>query len=171
MALARVQLSASDFDTVYDHMRQHMPAYANMHLREACKRNKKRDLRYLHAMRVKPGTQRAIEGMICGPGILWEYELIPRSAHTQIIVKTDKASPKERRRIERQFRKEILRRVNAERAGNRGFPKLAPGQFYLRRGRAMAPNHPNCQSAIARGVLDPAFVSRVLVWNFLLLAP
>ena len=172
MALALAQLSRSDFDTIYDHLRQHLPAYQNMHLREVRSPGGQRVLRYLHAMRVKPGNQRAIEGMISGPGILWQYELIPRGARTQITVTRDIASAAERQRIQRQFRTEVMRRIAAEKAGQKGFPKLLSGQFYLRRWKAgMSASHPNCQRAIAQRALHPDFVSQVLAWKLRLLAP
>ncbi len=67
MSLALLQVAPSDLALIYGHLATHT-RYRNMHLREACQRNGKRDLRYLHAMYALK-AQGTIEGMISGPGV------------------------------------------------------------------------------------------------------
>jgi hypothetical protein len=170
MSLALVSFPLSDFDIIYDHLRSQQ--YRNMHLREACQRRGERDLRYLHAVRPKPGPIDVIEGMISGPEILWRYELIRTRTQTQVNVSIDEASPKARERIGARFVRELVKRVDAEKEGFEYYPKRTPGQFYLRRyAPGMSPSHPTCRRAIASGVLDRRFVSLILPWGFQLLCP
>jgi hypothetical protein len=172
MSLALVTVTSADFDFIYAHLRSHAPTYQNMHLREACQRNKKRDLRYLHAMRPKPGDAKVIEGMISGPGVLWEYALIRTRTGTQWNVMTNEAPPRQHRRIGAQFLKEVMKRIREEKAGFDGFPSRTRGQYYLRRHATGTPiNHPTCKRAIADRVLDERFLATVLPWGFQLLCP
>jgi hypothetical protein len=80
LSIALGTIGAADFDHIYQHLRTHAPSYANMHLRRQRTHAGKSVFRYLHAMRVKPGPAKAIEGMISGPEILWSYE-ISRTTH------------------------------------------------------------------------------------------
>jgi hypothetical protein len=115
---------------------------------------------------------KVIEGMISGPGILWQYELIRTRTQTQVNVSIDEASPKARERIGARFVRELVKRVDAEKQGFDYYPVRTPGQFYLRRhAPAMSPTHPTCRRAIASGVLDRRFVSLILPWGFQLLCP
>ena len=50
VGLAVAKLQPSQFQLLYNHLISHKPPYRTMHLREARYRNKKRVLRYLHAM-------------------------------------------------------------------------------------------------------------------------
>lgn len=175
MSLADVVVSVSEFDLIYGHMLTHRPRernYRNMHMREACQREGERGLRYLHAMRVRPGEARAIDGMMSGPDVLWEYELVRTRTRTQLVVTTDEADSRARDRIGRRFLSEILARVAEEQDGVVHHPKLSPGQLYLRRHHPpMAATHPTCRSAVDAGALDQRFVSRILPWGFRLLCP
>ncbi len=172
MSLALVAVATSDFDEIYGHVASHMPKYQNMHLREACQRGKRRELRYLHAIRVRPGPARVLDGMISGPDVLWRYELIRTRTRTQLNVLVDEASAKARDRIGARFLKEIKDRVDEEKRGFQYYPSLIPGQFYLRRWLpGMPASHPNCARAVAAGALDRRFVSQILPWGFRLLCP
>ena len=172
MSLASVALQRSDLDRIHDHLTSHMPAYRNMHLREARTRNKRRELRYLHAMYAPLSPNKLIEGAISGPGVNWRYRLTQTRAGVQVSVLSERASPKDLERIERQFLKEILARIDEEQSGKQFYPSRLPGQCYLKRSRpGMPATHPNCASAVADGVLDQAFVAQLVPWNFLLLRP
>ncbi|HEY4013453.1 MAG TPA: hypothetical protein VGM06_08950 [Polyangiaceae bacterium] len=172
MSLALVQISTADFQLIYDHMTQHARArkHQNMHMRQTRTKNKRRILHYLHAMHV--AGLNLIEGTISGPGVYWHYTLRAGKAQTHLTVSAHVSPPNEDRRIQRQFLKEIMDRIGDEQAGRKGFPRYATGQFYLRRRSPGTPaTHPNCQVAIANGVLDQRFVSRLYGWNFELLHP
>lgn len=175
MGLEAVVVPVSQFDTLYDHIVSHRPTprgveHRNMHLRSACQRGGERALRYLHAMRVRPGEDRVIEGMLSGPGVLWGYELIRLPMKTQLVVSVDEADAKARDRIERQFLKEIMNRVREEQAGGEHYNGGTLGQLYMRRRRpSMSVSHSVCQDAVKAGLVDLRFVSRVLPWGFRLL--
>ena len=74
MSLTQVTITPAEFDLVYNHIVSYMPRYQNMHLREACQRNNRRDLRYLHAMHAPTGSKKVIDGIISGPGVFWNYQ-------------------------------------------------------------------------------------------------
>lgn len=173
MGLAQVAIPMSDFDVVYEHISSYAPTsklYGNMHLRMNRTQNKVARLRYLHAMRVRPTAEKAIEGMICGPGLLWSYEILPGRTRARLLVSIDEADDKERDRIEKQFLKEILDRVASEQGGEHPLPTLTPGHLYLRRSDPpMAITHPTCTSAIASKTLDRRFLSQILPWGFRLI--
>jgi hypothetical protein len=172
MSLALVTLQPSDFDLIYYHLLSYKPPYRNMHLREACQRNNKRDLRYLHGMYAKPGASREIEGMISGPGVLWHYKLIGTKWRTQLNVLLEQGTPKALARIRTRFLSEIMTRIDEEQSGSLYFPSRTPGQFYLRRRiPGIAVSHRTCARAVAAGVLDRRFVSQLAQWNFELLCP
>lgn len=172
MSLALVQVSTTDFNTIYSHIASHRPQHANMHLRQARQPKSGRVLRYLHAMRAVPGT-REIDGMISGPGIFWQYRLVPTNGlHTQVQVLAHRSPPRDARRIQHRFLKEILDRVTFEKQGTVHHPKYKSGQFYLRRCvPGMRSAHVNCQTAVSTGQLDQAFVAQIQAWNFELLHP
>jgi predicted transcriptional regulator len=171
MKLALVEVTHSDFEQIYDHLASHKPHYRNMHMREACQRKRKRELRYLHAMYALP-TGREIDGMISGPGIFWHYKLIGTGARTRIRVFGERGSPKDLARIGRHFVKRILARIELEREDAKRHPKRKAGQFYLRRCQPGMPDtHRNCRRAVTSGALDPRFVSQLESWDLELLCP
>ena len=172
MSLALVTVSTTDFDVIHQHLLSHNPRYSNMHMREACQRNGKRDLRYLHAMRIAPRASNVIEGMISGPCVYWRYQLVRTRSRTQLNVLSDRGAPKARARLARRFMTEIMRRIAQERAGSTHHPRRTPGQFYLRRSQfGSQASHPNCRQAVTAGVLDSAFVSQLASWDLQLLRP
>jgi hypothetical protein len=171
MSLALVALSPTDFQTIYDHLTTHKPPYRNMHLREACQRNGKRDLRYLHAMHANRGAPE-IEGMVSGPGVFWHYKIVNARIRTQLNVLVETASPKAKARMLRRFLAEINGRIQQETAGSQYFPTRTPGQLYLRRKRpGTSATHPHCTQAVAQQVLDGRFVSSLAAWELELLRP
>jgi hypothetical protein len=142
-----------------------------MHLREARQRRGKRDLRYLHAMYALP-DRKEIEGVMSGPGVYWHYRLIQTRYGTQLNVLHEHGSPKDLERIGARFLIEVLRRVRMEQSGAQHHPVRTAGQFYLkRRLPGMAATHRTCQRAIASGVLEKAFVSKLSAWDLELLCP
>lgn len=172
MSLALVTVASSDFELVHDHLSSHKPPYRNMHMREACQRDGRRDLRYLHAMYAPPGAQKIVEGMISGPEVLWHYRLLQTKSRTQLNVLREQGSPQARNRIRRRFLVEILNRIDDERAAGNHHPTRTHGQFYLRRKvPGMPASHPKCQQAVAEGMLAQLFVSRLSDWGFELLHP
>jgi hypothetical protein len=172
MSLALVAIPPFDFDLIYQHLVSHNHRYRNMHLREACQRNKARDLRYLHAIYANQGPTPEIEGMISGPGVFWHYKLARSSSRTQLNVLSQRGSPKALARIERRFLREIIARMRHEQSGVVHYPSRTAGQFYLRRSiPGMLPTHQSCVIAVSAGVLDPMFVSRLSAWNLELLHP
>lgn len=172
MSLALVSVSTTDYDWIRDHLLNRDPRYSNMHLREACQRNRRRDLRYLHAMHVDRAKPTAIEGMISGPGVYWHYRLIRAEARTQLNVLTERGTSAALDRISRRFLREVMDRITHERSGVTHYPRRTSGQYYLRRGlQGMPASHPNCQRAVAAGVLDAAFVARLAPWKLQLLHP
>ena len=174
LSLALATIGAADFDHIYEHLLTHAPSYANMHLRQHRTEKGRRRFRYLHAMRIKPGASKVIEGMISGPEILWSYEISRTTHGTAMKVRKDKASPAERARLAKQFKNEILLRIQSERAsrGKKIRSNWLKGQFYLRRNsRGMPSTHPHCLAAIEQGVLHEQFLSEVLPWGFELLHP
>ncbi len=169
MSLALVAVTAADFDWIYAHMSGHS-RYHNLHLREACQRNKRRDLRYLHAMHAH--SSREIEGMISGRGVFWHYKLVRTRTRTQLNVLVEPSDPAARSRIQRRFLQEIQARIAQETAGGIYYPSRTPGQYYLRRWSGGTPaTHQVCRQAVAAGVLDARFVSRLASWNLQLLCP
>lgn len=169
MSLALVRFSASDFQVIHHHLTSHKPGYRNMHLRKWCVRNGHRGLRYLHAMYANSSTE--IEGMISGPNIFCHYKLISVSGRTQINVVTEQCLPAEKRRFQRYFLTDILRRIREERAmtGNVR-PRYARGQYYLRRQRTgMSASHSFCRTAVATGSLHQLFVAQLQPWRLGLL--
>jgi hypothetical protein len=172
MGLALVTVTPADFDHIRNHLVTHSPDHQNMHLRQHCQRGGVRDLRFLHAMHLKPGDPTVIQGMISGPDVLWEYELLRRRTPTQVNVVTDEAPEAERDRIERHFLTQIRRRIEIEQRGFKFRPRFTPGQLYLRRKHGgMSLSNPLCRSAIAAGVLDEDFLATVLPWGFELHSP
>ncbi len=173
MGLAEVELSMSDFEVVYDHISSYAPGtkrYGNMHLRQNRQRKNEIVLRYLHAMRVVPGATKALHGMICGPGLLWAYEIHPGRRKARLLVTIDEADDKERERIERRFTNEILKRVKEEQGGEHPPPALRPGHLYLRRSDPpMSLAHSTCREALSAKVLDRRFLSQILPWGFRLI--
>jgi len=171
MSLALVTVETHEFDLIYQHLLSHNPKCRNMHMREACQRNGKRTLRYLHAMYAPDSAKKQIEGMISGPEVFWHYRLVRLRSRTQIeLLDSEAADTKAKRRILSRFLKEILNRMHDEESGPHAFPKLSRGQYYLRRkAGGIAPNHLNCISAVRERVLAPAFVSQLEPWNFALL--
>lgn len=175
MSLALVHVPVADFQSIYTHVSTQKPtqkaAYRNMHLRERCQRNGLKDLRYLHAMYASP-TSAEIEGMISGPNVFWHYRLRVANAQTQIQVLVQQSTARDAVRIQRRFLLEIQTRIRQEQAGTQHYPRLTPGQFYLRR-RIPGINraHANCRAAVANGSLDQRFVSQLHGWNLELLHP
>lgn len=169
MGLARVALPTSDFDVIHDHLSTHRSNYLNMHLRETCQRNRVRDLRYLHALRVVAGQQREIEGMISGPGVFWHYKLIRTRMRTQINVFAEVGSSKELTRIEARFLPEIMKRVRQEQTPGPLYTNYSAGQYYLkRRASGMAATHSTCRAAVDLGVVDQRLVATLVPWKFAL---
>lgn len=170
MSLALVQVSVTDFNTIYSHIA--LQKHSNMHLREARQKNKKRVLRYLHAMYAGTGRPE-IDGVISGPGVFWHYKLLLTAAgQTRIRVLVQRGTAKDAARIQRTFLQEILARVAFEQTGKVHYPKRLSGQLYLRRNLSgTAASHAKCLSAVAAGELDPAFVAQLQPWNFELLRP
>lgn len=173
MKLALAIVPQSDFDHIVGHMLSYKPPYRNMHLRVACQRKKKRDLRYLHAMYVNAGLSRPeIEGMISGPGVFWHYKLIRTAKRTQLNVLVERGSSKELERIGDRFLQEIHARIVQDQAATTHHPVRTRGQFYLRRWHPGSPaSHRNCLRAVNAGVLDSAFVSKLAAWDLELLCP
>ena len=171
MSLALVSINQSSFEQLYDHLITHKPPYRNLHLREACQRGGKRVLKYLHAMQASRESPE-IEGMICGPGIYWHYSIVRTRNRTQLKVYVEQASRPEKTRMLKRFLAEITKRVQQEKSGNHFHPKRIPGQYYLRRRRSGTHvSHPHCVQAIAQGVLDARFVSKLSLWDLELLCP
>jgi hypothetical protein len=172
MSLAYVTVTPSDFDLIYGHLESHKPPYRNMHMREACQRSRKRDLRYLHGMYARPGVSNEIEGMISGPEVFWHYKIVKGKLRTQLRVLREWGSPEALDRIGRRFFSEVMNRIAQEREGEVHYPKRTPGQFYLRRSEpGMVATHPTCRRAVTAGVLDQRFVSQLLPWGLELLGP
>jgi len=173
MGLADVEIPISDFNLVYEHISSYTPTarmYGNMHLRQTRQQKKMMMLRYLHAMRVRPTSEKAIDGMLSGPGLLLAYEIIPARTRARLLVSIDEANEEESERIERQFMKEILNRVTEEQGSEHPPPSLTPGHFYLRRCTPpMSIMHPTCRYAIDSQMLDSRFLSRILPWGFRLI--
>jgi hypothetical protein len=91
---------------------------------------------------------------------------------TQLNVITEHGPDEELARIGRRFVPEILARVAEEQAGSAFHPTYLQGEFYLRRRRGgIQPNHPHCQLALKRGVLNARFVSKLASWDLELLCP
>jgi hypothetical protein len=132
----------------------------------------RRTLRYLHAMYATNGAPE-IEGMLSGPGIFWHYQLVRISAtQTQVLVLNHYSTARDARRLQRRFVKEVLKRVSFEQTGEKHFPKLTKGQFYLRRGpTGTLATHVNCIKAVATKELDQRFVDQLHVWNLRLIRP
>lgn len=174
MSLAAVKVQPSEWDLIYDHVLDFMPKYKNMHLREVKTVNKKRTLRYLHAMKADP-EKPEIEGKISGPNIYCHYKLIKnKNGVIQINVIDEQGSSKELSRLESRFVIEVLNRVDDEKNNpNPGYgPKRTPGEFYLKRSDpGMNINHTNCQSALNASILEQAFLQSLEPWKFYLLNP
>jgi len=169
MSLALVRFSASDFQLIHNHLTSHKPGYRNMHLRKSCARNGHRALRFLHAMHANSSTE--VEGMISGPNIFCHYKLISIGGRTQINVLTEQCLPAEKRRFQRYFLSDILRRIREERAmtGNVR-PRYARGQYYLHRQRTGMPaSHSFCRAAVSNGALHQSFVAQLQPWQLALL--
>lgn len=97
MSLADVIVPLDAFDRLYQHLLSYKPNkvnYKNMHMREARRGPDGNELRYLHAMRARPGTVKAIDGMISGPSVLWGYELLRTRSQTQLVITIDEADEK-----------------------------------------------------------------------------
>jgi hypothetical protein len=175
MSLASVIVPVEGFDLLYQHLLTYKPNkvnYSNLHMREARRGPDGNELRYLHAIRVRPGAVKAIDGMISGPDVLWAYELLRTRTRTQLVVSIDEADARARARIGRRFLQEIFARVDEEQEPREFYPKLKRGQVYLRRRQpGMAATDPVCRRVVADGVLDEQFVSRILPWGFVLLRP
>lgn len=144
MGLAEVEIPMSEFNLVHQHISSYAPTatmYGNMHLRQTRQQKNVMVLRYLHAMRVRPTAEKAIDGMICGPELLWAYELLPGRTKARLLVSIDEASDKERDRIGRQFLKEILGHVTDEQGVEHHPPTLTPGHLsgYLPNSRPSMP--------------------------------
>jgi len=177
MSLALVQISPADFQMLYDHLSTFRPRYKNMHMRQVryvtvTNRPKKRMLlRYLHAMIATPTGE--IEGVISGPSAFWDYRLKVSSGLPQIQVRVRRSSPEADARLRDRFVPEVLKRMRQEKETHGDvFPKLTPGEFYLRRCRpGMLSTHANCLTAVSTGVLDQRFVDKLRAWNFALLHP
>jgi hypothetical protein len=172
MGLAQVTVEPDDFDTIRQHLTNHMPAYLNMHLREACQRDGERDLRYLHAMYAPPGKPNLIEGAISGPSVYWRYEIRRTPNGTQLNVITERGPVRALKRIEKRFTIEILRRIEQEKAGMEHYPTLTSGQFYLRRRKpGSSSTHRTCTRAVGAQMLAKEFVELLVAWNLVLLCP
>lgn len=169
MSLAAVKISPSEFQSVRNHLIAHKPPYRTMHLRDARIREKKRVLRYLHAMHAVPSGE--VEGMISGPGIFVHYKVVmTKFGHTQLNVLSTQGSDKELDRIGTRFVLDVLARVQEERAGSTHYPSYLAGQFYLRRRiGGMPASHPHCRLAVAQKALDARFVSKLASWDLELL--
>jgi len=123
-------------------------------------------------MHFNGGAENEIEGVISGPDIFWQYKLSQGKSGTQLSVITDRASPKERARIGRQFLNEIMARIAEEKKAGDYHPKRKKGQYYLQRSvPGMPATHRYCQSAVKAGVLNQSFVSRLEGWKLELLYP
>jgi hypothetical protein len=170
MSLALVQVSVPVFHEIRDHLESHYPRHRNMHLREACYRNKKRVLHYLHAL-YAPVDKPHVEGMISGPDVFWHYRMFMASRtqiHLQVL--SPRSTPYEDDRIYRCFLPEVLTRIHEEKTGPKRFPKPLPGQFYLRRSLPGMPmDHRHCRLAVSTRTLDQPFVSQLASWNLRLL--
>jgi hypothetical protein len=167
MTLALVQVSRSDFETIHDHLTNHNPRHKNMHMRQPRIRNKIRGLRYLHAMRLVPDDQSAIEGMLSGPGVFAHYGLVATSTDVQLNVISLRGEPKELARFQKRFLHEVLVRVHQEQQQAAHFPKYAAGQYYLKRSKnGQAAGSPICATAAASGALAGQFVSVLRPWGF-----
>jgi hypothetical protein len=174
MSLAAIQISQDEWDLIYDHILSHRPKYQNMHMREARIQNKKRGLRYLHAMMARP-KELEINGVLSGPDIFCRYTIIKnRFGKTQINVLSEKGSKEEKERLAKRFLVEILNRVEFEKENpNPEFsPKRTEGEFYLkRRVPGMPITHKNCQAALKKQSLDKAFLQVLEDWRLALLHP
>lgn len=173
MSLAQTAVAPADFDLIYEHVTTHKVPYTNMHMRQARKRNGSRVLRYLHAVYAPPPTGRPrIDGMISGPDVFWQYQLIRTRTRTQLNLLAESAPQNELERIQRRFLSEIMSRISQERSGTIHHPRRLAGQYYLRRARpGTSPSHPHCQEAVRHAVLDARFVSTLESWDLQLLHP
>ena len=172
MTLAAVQIAPSEFERIRDHLVSHKPPYRTMHLREARVRNKKRTLRYLHAMHTTPADPLMIEGMISGPGAFWHYRITNSRGQPQLNVLAEHGPGEELARIGRSFLPKILARIDEEQAGSAFHPTYLAGEFYLRRRRGgIHSTHAHCQLALNKGVLNAKFVSKLASWDLELLCP
>ena len=171
MSLATVIITTTDFDDIYNHLNTHKPKYKNMHLREACQVKKQRVLRYLHIMKSK--TSNEIHGMVSGPNIFCHY-IIKKNAlgRIQINVQSENGTPREIKRLAKNFTKEIMNRVAFEKGGSEHYPKRKKKQFYLIRNDPGTPaSHKSCQAALKSGTLDVSFLNQLVSWKFRLLYP
>jgi hypothetical protein len=169
MSLALLHVPAEDFRTIRGHLLSHLPPYLNMHLREARYRNKIRVLRHLHAM-YAPRDRSEIHGMISGPNVFWHYRLILEAGRSQTQILDEEASSEDAVRLRHRLLRDILNRVQMERAGLKYPPKLTPGQLYLRRHPLGTPaGDAVCRAAVLNGDLDQRFVSQLASWDLALL--
>ena len=144
-----------------------------MHLRQVKYRGGKRLLRYLHAIRATVEEPAKIEGMICGPDVFWQYQIISSRGRPQLNVLAEFGPDDELDRIGRQFVPEILRRIKQEHAV-REEPRTTylEGQVYLRRKQGgMRMSHRHCQLALKRRVLNEKFVAKLEPWDLELVCP
>lgn len=172
MGLAAAIITLSEFHQIQGHLATHKPPYRTMHLRETRQRNRKRVLRYLHAMHTPVVSPNTVEGMISGPGVFWHYQLVGSRTRTQLNVLVEQGPADQLARIGDRFLPEILDRIAEEQAAAHPYPRYLAGQFYLRRKRGGAPlTHPACQHALKQGALDLRFVGRLAAWDLELLWP
>lgn len=165
MSLARVNVPLPIFDAIHSHLVWNKPPYRNMHLREARYSQKKRVLRYLHAIHAARDAAYKVEGVISGPDVFWQYELLRYKSRTQLNLIAEDAPPDALDRIERTFLPEILQRIREEQRREKFNPKRLSGQYYLIRDRdGSLPSHPDCKRAVAEGVLDEEFVEQLAPW-------
>lgn len=173
MGLAAAKLSSSEFQEIHDHIVSHNPKCQSMHFRQVKQPGGKRVLRYLVAMHATPAEPNKIDGMICGPGVFWHYQVIYVKGRAQLNVFAEEGPDEEKDRIGERFVSEIFRRIKSERT-IRDEPRTnyRKGQFYLRRKQGgMSPTHRHCVLAIKRGVLNEKFVSKLQPWNLELVCP
>jgi hypothetical protein len=172
MSLALADTAQLDFDALYTHLVGHRKGYRCMHMREACKRGGRRDLRYLHAMRATEGRDDEIEGVISGPGLLWHYKLMRVHGRTQLVVLREDGPPRALQRMGQRFTREILKRIRQEQNAKRGPVRYTTGQYYLRRAQpGFAATHPLCARAVTERVVDPLLVSKLELWQLKLHHP
>nr|HMR07271.1 hypothetical protein [Polyangiaceae bacterium] len=102
-----------DYEVIHEHLVSYKPPFRNMHLREACQRNKKRVLRQLHAIFAVPGSA-MIEGMISGPEVLFRYQITATGRHTQFSFIAGRGTAQVLSRIAERLRDNIMARIRME---------------------------------------------------------
>jgi hypothetical protein len=155
--------------SILTHLTVTKAAHRNIHLRETTVLQKKRSLRYLHAIVLQ--TNQKILGMASGPTMFVEYEIDFVNAVPQlnVLAYNWSGSTKDLVHFGKRFDATIAKRIKQELVTRAGPVRRTPGEYYLRRAPAGTPgssvNAPQCIAAVGSKAVDQRLIGVLAPWR------